>query len=77
MAHWTWQSSMKHSQLNLSLGGLDSILTISKIDFCLQEHVGEDPAESSFQEYLAQNRTIRCPTCGQGLQKLDGCNHIQ
>lgn len=37
----------------------------------------EAPHDQTFQAWLKENRTIACPTCGQGLQKQEGCNHLQ
>ena len=35
--------------------------------------VQDEPHDKAFQAWL----TIACPTCGQGLQKQEGCNHLQ
>ena len=37
----------------------------------------DEPHDKAFQAWLKENRTIACPTCGQGLQKQEGCNHLQ
>ena len=39
--------------------------------------VQDEPHDKAFQAWLKENRTIACPTCGQGLQKQEGCNHLQ
>lgn len=37
---------------------------------------GEQTVDNAFQQYTAANRIVRCPTCNNGLQKIDGCNHL-
>jgi len=33
-------------------------------------------ADVELAEYRRTNRVVRCPTCGHGLEKISGCNHV-
>ena len=41
-----------------------------------QREVGEVEADKGLAEYRAAHRMINCPTCGHGIEKISGCNHV-
>ena len=55
---------------------LPSVLTHA-VSISVCDAVKDEPHDATFQAWLKENRTIGCPTCGQGLQKQEGCNHLQ
>ncbi len=38
--------------------------------------VGEVEADKGLAEYQKDNKMVRCPTCGHGMEKITGCNRV-
>ena len=36
----------------------------------------ENVGNAELREYMAKNDVVKCPSCGFGTEKIDGCNHM-